>query len=112
MQKVPEGVYYILLPSKQKGSKRHMQCGCVDMHINLLRKRKHLHAYVPTHVVEVMWFTEGRFRGFGAHVVAWMSWKERTAGACCLTHFKGESHRQHEYLTFHHSLLTVRTVFS
>ena len=105
MQKVPEGVYYILLPSKQKGSKRH---------INLLRKRKHLHAHVPTHVVEVMWFTEGRFRGFGAHVVAWMSWKERTAGACCLTHFKGESHRQHEYLTFHHSLPTceVRTVFS
>ena len=42
-------------------------------YINLLRKRKHLHAHVPTHVVEVMWFTEGRFRGFGAHVVAWMS---------------------------------------
>ena len=109
MQKVPEGVYYIALKAK-----RHMQCGCVDMHINLLRKRKHLHAHVPTHVVEVMWFTEGRFRGFGSHVVAWMSWKERTAGACCLTQFKGESHRQHEHLKFHHSLPTceVRTVFS
>jgi len=38
-----------------------MQCGCGDMHIKLLRKRKHLHAHVPTHVVEVRWFTENVF---------------------------------------------------